>query len=130
MRTTIVQQDLQIQDPGNVTAPENAAVLKAGESADTDMAAQRSSKAWSSDHPINVRISIPLPFGRYYLTIVGGKERRSPTRRKEERRKHPLATTGNILFLGLLGLITGSALSAVLHLAARSALEQVGALVQ
>ncbi len=130
MRTTIVQQDLQIQDTGNVAVPENAAALAAGESADTDMAAQHSSKAWSSDHPINVRISIPLPFGRYYLTIVGGKERRSPTRREEERRKHPLVTTGNILFLGLLGLITGLALSTVFQLAARSALEQAGALVQ
>ena len=125
-----MQQDLQIQNSGNVAAPENAAALAAGESIDTDMAAQRSSKAWSSDHPINVRVSIPLLFGRYYLTIVGGKERRSPTRLKEERRKHPLATTGNLIFLSLVGLIIGLALSAALHFAARSALEQAGALVQ
>ena len=32
---------------------------------------------WESNHPINLRLSFPFIFGRYYLTIVGGKERRA-----------------------------------------------------
>ena len=49
--------------------------------------------------PINIRISIPS-FGRgYYLTLVGGPERRSNDRIKRERQQHPLWSTGNSLFM-------------------------------
>lgn len=126
MRTTIVQQDLQFQDSSNVAAREDTEALAAREDADTDMAAQDSSGAWSSSHPINVRLTIPVPFSRYYLSIVGGKERRGPSRLKKERSKHPLATTGNIILLGVLGLITGLAVFAVIQLVARAVLEQAG----
>ena len=119
MWTTIVQQDLKTQDSSSVVAPENAAAFTAGESDGADMAAQDSRNAWSSNHPINVRLTIPLPYSHYYLTIVGGKERRNPARRKEERCKHPLATTGNIILLGALGLITGLTLFTAIQIAAR-----------
>jgi len=49
-------------------------------------------------HPINVRLSIPTPFGRFYFVALGGQERRSRDRRLAERRRHPLHTTGNTLF--------------------------------
>ena len=35
---------------------------------------------WSNDHPVNIRLSIPLLAGRFYLTIVAGRERRSAER--------------------------------------------------
>jgi len=64
-------------------------------------------------HPVDVRISLPTPFGRYYLTLVGGRERRNEARLAHDRAQHPFATLGNIAFFagatvlfgfGLLGL--------------------------
>lgn len=63
-------------------------------------------------HPINIRLSFPVPGGRYFVTVVGGPERRSSERRDRERRMFPLRTTGNILFL--LGLGGAFYLAAVL----------------
>ena len=62
--------------PGVATASE----------AETDVAqAVTQERNWSSQHPINLRLSIPLPFGTYYLVILGGKERRSTARRRARR---------------------------------------------
>jgi len=76
---------------------------------------------WDGSHPIDLRITIPFPFGRYYVTIVAGKERRSAARLQRERRKHPLVTAGNVAFLLLLGSITG--------LAALAAIQFFGAVI-
>lgn len=54
-------------------------------------------------HPIHIRLSFPLVGGNYFLTIVGGSEKRSGERRTRERRMFPLRTFGNILFLLGLG---------------------------
>jgi hypothetical protein len=67
-------------------------------------------RAWPGSHPINVRLSIPLFVNRYYLTIVAGRERRSPERLVAERRKHPLKTLGNVVFAFIVGTIIGLAL--------------------
>lgn len=57
-------------------------------------------------HPINIRITIPAVFGRFYLVLIAGLERRNKERRKLERLQHPLFTPANILFfLGLLGAV-------------------------
>lgn len=53
---------------------------------------------WSSRHALNIRLSIPFFSRRYYLTVVGGQERRTHMRRREERALHPLRTLSNILF--------------------------------
>jgi hypothetical protein len=66
--------------------------------------------AWSANHPVNLRLSLPWPGGRIYVTLVAGRERRAPERRAEERRKHPLATKGNILALGIGTVVTGFAI--------------------
>ena len=60
------------------------------------------------DHLLNIRVSLPLLFGRYYVVLLAGKELRSAERRKEERQNHPLWTTANttILFAG--GFIVGA----------------------
>jgi len=85
-------------------------------------------RAWSSDHPVNLRLSLPLPFGRYYVTLVAGKERRCAERRAEERRKHPLLTPGNVIFL-LLSILVGLAFLGLLELAVFSMLMHSGSVV-
>jgi hypothetical protein len=50
-------------------------------------------------HPINIRMTFPFVGGRYFVTIVGGFERRSVERITRERVLHPLRTAGNLLFM-------------------------------
>jgi hypothetical protein len=59
--------------------------------------------AWG-EHPIDIRLSLPLPGARRYLVLVGGRERR----RTGERSLHPLVRTGNIAsMLAFLCLLAG-----------------------
>lgn len=50
-------------------------------------------------HPVNIRLSLPFVPHRYYLTIVGGPERRASGRRKIDRVRNPLRTAGNVAFV-------------------------------
>ena len=84
---------------------------------------------WESDHPINIRLSIPLLFKRYYVTIVAGEEHRESERLAAERRKHPLVTRGNLIFFALVGTVIGLAGLALIQFATMSLFEQAGALV-
>ena len=59
------------------------------------------------DHLLNIRVSLPLFFGRYYVVVLAGKELRSPERRIEERRRHPLWTLANTIILFAGGFIVG-----------------------
>jgi hypothetical protein len=64
------------------------------------------------EHPVDIRVSIPLPFGRYYLALVLGPERRNEARRKSESGSRRVVTAANLLFIlavvvmfyGILGL--------------------------
>lgn len=69
-------------------------------------------------HPINIRMTIPFVGGRYFITVVGGAEKRTDDRLKRERRSFPLRTAGNILFM--LGVGGAFYLTAVLGLVAFS----------
>ncbi len=123
-----MQHDLQYQSSSATPAVEDpTAYAEDDVTARTNMATQAIIDDWSAKHAVNIRLTIPLPFARYFLTIVGGKERRNPDRRADERHKNPLATKRNIIFLSVLGLITGLALFTVIQFAARFVLEQVGA---
>jgi hypothetical protein len=62
---------------------------------------------WGNHHPVNIRLSVPFFTRRYYLTIIGGEEQRSTERLAEEREKHPLTTTANMIFLFTVGFILG-----------------------
>ena len=75
----------------------------------TKLSASQSPRAerWGNHHPVNIRLSIPLFARRYYLTVIAGKEKRSAERLKEERQKHPLTTTANMIFLFTVGFILG-----------------------
>ena len=55
-------------------------------------------KPWR-DHALDVRISVPMPYKPFYLTLIGDPEKRSPERRMLERLKHPFLKRGNILFI-------------------------------
>ena len=77
---------------------------------------ERHATEWSSDHPIDIRISVPYGFGRFYLTVVGGLERRNPERLAAERHKHPLIKAGNVLLFFGLGTLFGLAALSLLNL--------------
>lgn len=64
------------------------------------------------DHPVNIRLSIPTFFRRFYFVLIAGPERRSLERRAVERERHPVATMGNYLFLG--GVLAVGAYGAIL----------------
>ena len=120
-----MQENLQHQDSPAAAAIERAQAYAAEVA--VDPAESQTEAAWqAARHPINLRLTVPFPFGRFYLTILAGKERRNPERRVDERRKNPIATKWNIAFLGLLGLVTGLALFTVIQFAARMVLERAG----
>ena len=64
--------------------------------------AARNNKAWTADHALNLRLSVPMIGGRFYTTLVAGRERRSPERRAAERLKHPLITRRNVKALSVI----------------------------
>jgi hypothetical protein len=63
-------------------------------------------REWRGDHRVNLRATLPLPFGKWYVTLVAGPERRRKERRVEELKKHPLETTGNLMFLLSIGIVS------------------------
>ena len=102
-----------------------------GDQRDAPGIAQRSvprAESWDR-HPVNLRFSIPLPFGRYYVTLVAGKERRGAGRLASERRKHPLLTFGNVTVFFGLGCVCGLALLALFQLASAYLLTELGIMV-
>ncbi len=75
----------------------------------------RSQPDWAG-HPVDVRLTIPLPFRSYYLTIVAGPEKRCKQRRAVERKKHPLFTMGNVIVCIVAGIICGLAALSLIEL--------------
>ena len=71
--------------------------------------AEAGRREWGQ-HPINIRMTLPLLIGRYYVTLVAGKERRRPARLEAERQKHRLDTGANTTLIFFAGLTTGLAL--------------------
>ncbi len=102
-----------------------------GDDRDAPGIAQRNApggESWGR-HPVNLRLSIPLPFGRYYVALVAGKERRSGERLASERRKHPLLTLGNVAVFFVLGTVCGLAVLALFQLASAYLLTELGIMV-
>jgi hypothetical protein len=86
----LVQED----DSTKFAAPDS--IPDSGEATDR-------SRNWSKDHDINIRLTIPFIAKKYYVTIIAGTERRSPKRRTEERKKHPLWSIGNVALMAIVG---------------------------
>jgi hypothetical protein len=76
----------------------------------------RAKRNWGGPHPIDIRLTIPLLFGRVYFTVVAGYERRSAERLQTERRLHPLLKMGNILMFLVFGTVVGLALLSIVQL--------------
>lgn len=53
----------------------------------------------SRRHPVDLRLTLPVPGRPVFFSIVAGRERRSNDRLSSERRQHPLHTLGNIVFM-------------------------------
>ncbi|MFQ5773021.1 MAG: hypothetical protein ACE5GS_00740 [Kiloniellaceae bacterium] len=102
---------------------------QAGERRDATLQAIYERREWSGDHPVNIRLSVPLLFGRYYVTLVAGKERRSAERLASERRKHPLIKFGNLVVLFALGTVCGLAGLALVQVLGIYVLERAGLMV-
>jgi hypothetical protein len=49
---------------------------------------------------IDIRLSVPLVFWRFYVNIAAAPERRRSARRENDRAHYPLWTSGNIVFGG------------------------------
>jgi hypothetical protein len=72
----------------------------------TEAIRQAISERWPEPrHPLDLRISLPWPGGGIFLSLVGGRERRSPARRRLDRASRPLSTAGNILFFVMLAIL-------------------------
>jgi hypothetical protein len=113
---------VRVERESGAVVPDGAAASGCGGDPTTETQSREDPQAdWSGNHSVDLRITIPLPFGRYYVTVVAGKERRSSARLQRERKKHPLATAGNIAALFLLGCVSG--------LAALYAIQFVGAAI-
>jgi hypothetical protein len=73
--------------------------------------------------PVNIRLTIPLPGRRFYVTIFSGQEKRNPDRRRHERTRHPVRTVANIFFI--LGFAVTFYLLALMALALLSAVIEI-----
>ncbi len=99
---------------------------------DTSSASPRETpggEPWGEAHPVNIRLSIPLLFGRYYVTLVAGKERRGGERLTSERDKHPLMKFGNIVVMAVCGTICGLVALSMFQLATAYVLLRSGTMV-
>ena len=62
---------------------------------------ERLSERTKNELTIDIRLSVPLVFWRFYVTIAAAPERRRPARRANDRTHYPLWTSGNIVFGGI-----------------------------
>ncbi len=53
-------------------------------------------------HPVDLRLALSTPFGRFYLALVSGREHRGAARLATERSHHPRASVGNLAMVGAL----------------------------
>jgi len=51
------------------------------------------------DHSIDIRVSLPLLFRRYYMVFIAGPERRDQARRRRDKGTRRIAKGTNIVFM-------------------------------
>jgi hypothetical protein len=64
----------------------------------TEIAKAASESPWRQQ-PIDLRLTVRLPFGPYYLRLIAGQERRNESRLRLERTVQPLRTARNMTFI-------------------------------
>ncbi len=68
------------------------------------------------DHPVDVRLSIPFFWRRFYFVLLAGPERRSAERRKFERARRPVRVIADIILLALFFVLLVPAAVGSIHL--------------
>ncbi len=53
------------------------------------------------DHPVDLRLSIPVLWRRFYFVLLAGPERRSAERRKNERARRPGRVIADVILFVL-----------------------------
>lgn len=104
----------QVQNPFEEVALDKTERPSSDENSTASANQAETERAWGRRHPINIRVSIPLIHGRWFFTLIGGPERRNDERRSEERKKHPLLTLGNVIFLFIFGAVIGLGLAVLM----------------
>ncbi|MCH8997609.1 MAG: hypothetical protein IID48_05005 [Proteobacteria bacterium] len=76
-------------------------VVRDGLSAEQEAAIRNAARqdTWK-EHPVDIRLSLPSPFGRLYLALVAGREQRGAARLAVERARHPLSGLANLIAIG------------------------------
>ncbi len=67
-------------------------------------------------HPVDVRLSIPVLWRRFYFVLLAGSERRSVERRKYERARRPVRVVADIILLALFFVLLVPAAVGSIHL--------------
>lgn len=57
--------------------------------------------AWANRHRVDIRMSVPLFFSRYYITVLSGPDGRNVGRRGEDGVNTGFRRLANVLFIGL-----------------------------
>ena len=57
------------------------------------------------NHFLDLRFSVPTPFGRFYVALLGGPERRSAARRAMDRKRYSLIRPGNLVLMTIVFLL-------------------------
>ncbi len=68
------------------------------------------------DHPVDVRLSIPFLWRRFYFVLLAGPERRSAERRKYERARRPVRVIADMILLALFFVLLVPATVGSIHL--------------
>lgn len=54
---------------------------------------------WTSQHPLDLRVTLPIPGLRFYMVLLGGPEKRSKQRLQYGKFLNPVWTPNNIIFM-------------------------------
>jgi len=68
------------------------------------------------DHPVDVRLSIPVLWRRFYFVLLVGPERRSAERRKYERARRPTRAIADMILFALFFVLLVPAAVGSIHL--------------
>lgn len=98
-------------------APPTAHAGTACTSAPSAEPSPRSQGTWTGAHRIDLRASVPLPGGRWYVTILAGPERRSNERLRQEGQTHWMRRTAVYVMLMSLALWLVVCIIALVYLA-------------
>lgn len=60
-------------------------------------------------HPVDIRLALQTPVGRFYMALIGGRERRSAARLAAERNRHAVMEVGNLAALAVMLTLIGLA---------------------